>query len=292
MRFAMGNAVLAAGQFYGEVAVRRAVGGLLLSETRYPADASFPRHSHDRAYFSVLIGGAHVEQVAHEELDYRPFVATFHPSGEEHAGVVRGGSRMFVLELDPEWLSRVAADEAIPADGLTLQGSAPVQLTARLYHEFLREDGGSALDIEELACEMVAEAARSRTVESVPPRWLARVEDLLHAETDGRLDLAHIAGEAGVHPMHVTRVFRRHHGVSMGAFLRRLKVETACAWLARPGSSLADVAARLGFTDQAHFTRTFKAATGLTPGRFRDAALGRARGSRASGVQDAGAADG
>jgi len=80
----------------------------------------------------------------------------------------------------------------------------------------------------------------------------------------------------------VARVFRRHHGLSMGGYLRRLKVESACASLARPGASLADVAAGLGFTDQSHFTRTFKAATGLTPGRFRDAALGRRRVARVS----------
>jgi AraC family transcriptional regulator len=286
----MGSAVLAAGQFYGDVAVRRAANGLLLTETRYPVDASFPRHSHDLPYFSVLIGGEHVEQVAREELDYRPFVAAFHPAGEEHSGVIRGGSRMFVLELDPDWVARVSGREAVPAAGLTLQGTSSVQLTARLYHEFRQDDDCSPLAIEALACEMLAEAAHGHPTESHRPPWLTRVEDLLHAAAGGRLDLAHIADQAGVHPMHVTRVFRRHHGVSMGAFLRRLKIEAACASLARPGSSLADVAAQLGFTDQAHFTRTFKAATGLTPGRFRDAARGRHR-RQASGVQDERAAD-
>jgi AraC-like DNA-binding protein len=32
------------------------------------------------------------------------------------------------------------------------------------------------------------------------------------------------------------------------------------------------VASEAGFADQAHFTRAFKAATGLTPGRYRQAA--------------------
>ena len=287
----MGSAVLAAGQFYGEVAVRRAVNGLILTETRYPVDAAFPRHSHDLAYFSVLIGGTHVEQVAREEIDYRPFVATFHPTGEEHSGLIRGGSRMFVLEMGEAWVSRVAAREAVPAEGLRLEAGTSAQLTARLYHEFLRDDDCSALAIEGLACELLEAAAHCTQVETRRPRWLARVEDLLREEADGRLDLGYIAGEAGVHPMHAARVFRRHHGMSMGAFLRRLKVEAACASLARPGSSLAEVAARLGFTDQSHFTRTFKAATGLTPGRFRDAALGHRRARHASPVQDAGASD-
>ena len=44
------------------------------------------------------------------------------------------------------------------------------------------------------------------------------------------------------------------------------------------GDSLADVAYDTGFADQAHFTRTFKSAFGVTPGR--DRAL-RARGTTA-----------
>jgi AraC-like DNA-binding protein len=47
--------------------------------------------------------------------------------------------------------------------------------------------------------------------------------------------------------------------------MRRLEV--ARGWLheARP---LAETAFEAGFADQAHFTRTFKAAFGMTPGRY------------------------
>ncbi|HET8647273.1 MAG TPA: AraC family transcriptional regulator [Vicinamibacteria bacterium] len=275
---------LAAGQFYGDVAHRRVVNGLILTETRYGASAAFPRHSHDLPYFSLLVTGAHAEQVARREIGYRPFAAVFHPTGEEHAGEVRAGSRLFVLELDRSWLARVPGPETVPADGRVLQGVAPVELAARVYHEFHLGDRCSDLAIEGLACEMLAAATSERQAPSPRPGWLRRVEDLLHDETDERLGLSRIAAEAGVHPMHLARVFRRHHGTSLGGFVRRRKLETACALLARPGAALADVAAQLGFTDQSHFTRVFKAALGLTPGRFRDAAAGRAR--RASFVQD------
>ena len=267
---------LAAGQFYGDVAVRRVVNGLILTETRYQADAAFPRHGHDLAYFSFLVEGAHVERIAGRELEYRPFAASFHPTCEEHSGVVRGGSRMFVLELDARWLDRVPGAGSVPGGGLVLHSVASVELAARLYHEFHLGEGCSPLAIESLACEMLAAAVRRGEGPAERPAWLRRVEELLHEESDGRVGLARVAAEAGVHPMHLARVFRRHHGMSMGAFLRRLKLEAACSLLARPGTSLADVALQLGFTDQSHFTRTFKAALGVTPGRFRAAAAGRA----------------
>lgn len=281
---------LSPGQFYGAVARRRTVSGLILTETRYDADAAFPDHSHDLAYFSFLVTGAHVERVARAENDYRPFAANFHPTGEEHSGCVRGGSRMLVLELDESWLARVPGRDMLPGQGLTVPGLESVQLAARLFHEFHLADPCSALAIEGLACELLAAAARRRERATRRPAWLARVEELLHVESHGRMGLAHLAREAGVHPMHLARVFRQQHGMSMGAFARRRKIEAACAALARPGASLAEIACALGFSDQSHFTRTFRSATGLTPGRFRAAALGRrAPGApgRASSVQDA-----
>ena len=273
-----GDARLSAGEFYGQVAARRTVAGLILTETCYRTDAGFPVHSHDLPYFCFLVTGANVEQIARCELDYRPFATVFHPGGEEHSGLVRAGSRLFVLELPPGWVARVPGAESVPRTGQILPGRGSLQLAARLYHEFHLGDAGSLLAIEELAGEMLALAARSGGLGTTRPVWLSRVEDLLHAErlhaeTDGRVDLLRIAREARVHPVHVARVFRRHHGLSMGAYRRRLKVEAACSALARPGSSLASVAAELGFVDQSHFTRTFKALTGLTPGRFRAAVV-------------------
>jgi AraC-like DNA-binding protein len=47
--------------------------------------------------------------------------------------------------------------------------------------------------------------------------------------------------------------------------MRRLDV--ARAWLREP-RPLAETAVEAGFADQAHFTRTFKAAFGMTPGRY------------------------
>ena len=48
--------------------------------------------------------------------------------------------------------------------------------------------------------------------------------------------------------------------------MRRLDFARSALHRRRP---LAEVAGDAGFADQAHFTRAFKAAFGLTPGRYR-----------------------
>jgi AraC-like DNA-binding protein len=61
--------------------------------------------------------------------------------------------------------------------------------------------------------------------------------------------------------------FRRRHGTSPYRYLLMRRLDHVQARL-RHGAVLADLAAEAGFADQAHMTRMFKAAFGLTPRQF------------------------
>jgi AraC-like DNA-binding protein len=63
------------------------------------------------------------------------------------------------------------------------------------------------------------------------------------------------------------RQFHAVYGTSPYRYSLMRRIDVARGWLhnARP---LADTALEAGFADQAHFTRTFKAAFGMTPGRY------------------------
>lgn len=69
------------------------------------------------------------------------------------------------------------------------------------------------------------------------------------------MDLFHT--EVGLGPKKLARILRLHHAIG------RLR--------ALPAPSLSRIAADLGFSDQAHFTREFSAMTGETPSVFRRA---------------------
>ena len=102
-----------------------------------------------------------------------------------------------------------------------------------------------------------------------PPRWLRRARDLLHERCGSALRMGAIAGDVGIHPVHLSRSFRLHFGVTMRAYLRDLRVRRACDELRRTEHSLSRIALSMGFADHAHFTRTFKVVRGLTPREYR-----------------------
>ncbi|WP_425492857.1 helix-turn-helix domain-containing protein [Luteibacter aegosomatissinici] len=82
---------------------------------------------------------------------------------------------------------------------------------------------------------------------------------------------AELAGACGMTPRVFLRAFRGTFAESPRQWLRSVRLEAAVDALRRDVPSLSEVATACGFSDQAHFTRVFKAETGMTPGAFRKA---------------------
>ena len=80
-----------------------------------------------------------------------------------------------------------------------------------------------------------------------------------------------LAEDAGVHPVHLARVFREQEGRTPGDYLQQLRIRAACHHLRERDYPLAFIAADCGLTDQSHFTRVFRKFTGNTPAQFRRA---------------------
>jgi AraC family transcriptional regulator len=138
-----------------------------------------------------------------------------------------------------------------------------------LYRSFANETL-SRLELEEACGDMLERVSGSRIhKETKRPAWLNRALELLHESYRKSLTLAAIAGQVGVHPIHLSRVFRKHYGCTMAEFMNRLRVQFACRALAEGWTDLAIAAGDAGFADQSHLGRVFKSYTGQSPGEFR-----------------------
>jgi len=77
------------------------------------------------------------------------------------------------------------------------------------------------------------------------------------------------ATELGVTPTHLTRACRSTCGRGALDILSDRKLYEARRRLAETGEPVKDIAASLGFTSAAYFTRAFRAETGMSPTEFR-----------------------
>jgi AraC family transcriptional regulator len=93
-----------------------------------------------------------------------------------------------------------------------------------------------------------------------------RALELMDANLDSNLSVEFLAGEVELSPAHFARAFRETFGLPPHRYLLHLRLERARHLLDGENAVLADVAQRVGFADQAHFTRFFKREYGVTPG--------------------------
>lgn len=262
---------LQSGEFHGRPIGTLRHAGLTFAETEYEPGHRLPEHAHDRPFFSLLLRGDFRERAERRVRHCVPTSLVFYPEHEPHEEAFgEAGGRGFHVELGHAWLDRMREEGMTYASGSseTLDGRQNLLVT-RLYACLACD--GAGIGAEEIVLDLLAGLTRVDGLghETAPPAWLARVREMLHERYAEALRVTDLADEAGVHPVHLARVFRHHVGCTIGDYVRDLRVERACAALAEPSRSLSAIAFETGFADQAHFTRRFKQVTGFTPGRYR-----------------------
>ncbi|MFY9560649.1 MAG: AraC family transcriptional regulator [Terriglobales bacterium] len=285
MAEAGGQQALGAGSFYGAVQSRRELCGAIFTDLRHTSPRKLPAHSHELPFFAILMEGLYGERYGREERQFRPFTAHFRPAGVPHQDEIGPhGLRFFEIEIRPSWRKRLEECSAaldVARDDTT--GGELLWLGMKLFHEVHGARAGDDLSVASLLTELMASAARMpRERMQQRPAWLGRIIEKLAVEYSARLTLDALSREAGVHPVHLSRVFRKCMGEGMGEHVHRLRVRAACEQMLEPEISLAEISLAAGFADQSHFTRAFRRVTGMSPGRFREILGGRSPQSRAA----------
>jgi AraC family transcriptional regulator len=259
------------GRFFGTNVGVWSFGAFQLSESTYGAHALLPPHAHERAYLGFVVNGGHRETTGQLERDCRQSTVVFHPAAECHANrFSSAGGRIFRLEFADEWLHRLRARDARLDTPVASHGGALSNIALRIFSEFHARDSVSPLMIEGLALEFATFVMRDdAAVEGRPPAWLRLTVEYLHANALEDIRLDDVASAAGVHPAHLSRVFRKHYRCSVGQYVRTLRIDLASRELSASHRPIAEIAADFGFADQSHFSRVFAKLTGLTPARYR-----------------------
>lgn len=84
------------------------------------------------------------------------------------------------------------------------------------------------------------------------------------------ITLEDVAGQVFVSQWHLSKLINRETGMGFLDLLSRMRVEQAKKQLSDPSKRISDAAFESGFSDVAHFSKTFKKITGRTPGEYRN----------------------
>jgi AraC-like DNA-binding protein len=133
-------------------------------------------------------------------------------------------------------------------------------------------DPADMLEAQAKATELIALLLRDFTAparEARPSSSMHWVTSYMSLRLGEQLTVDDLATRAHLSPSRFAAVFRRQFGTSPHAYLTSLRVEHASSLLATTDATQAEIARLCGFADVPHFSKTFRRATGSTPGGYR-----------------------
>ena len=98
---------------------------------------------------------------------------------------------------------------------------------------------------------------------------LRRVVDWVHDHMDEEITVQSLAKIAEMKATHLERRVKRVFKMSVGQFVRKVRIELAAQLLRDTELGIAEIALRCGYSEQSSLTRQFKSAVGCPPGEFR-----------------------
>lgn len=260
------------GHYFGRKRSEMRAGGLILSECSYLPDSAIPRHVHENPYMILSLAGTQRETCADEHHFYKTHTITIHPAQEPHSQKIGStGFRCLHVEFGADWDKRNPLVSRLLKKRAHFQQSDLQWSMAGIYQEFLFRDDISTVAIEGVLLTGLSEIYRGSVSEMSRPAayWLRKARDILNDRYAESLSLQDIGDCVGVHPVHLAREFRAHYHTTVAAYIRKLRIKSACTAIAEGVLPLGQIAMECGFADQAHFCKVFKRVVGLSPGQFR-----------------------
>jgi AraC family transcriptional regulator len=223
-------------------------------------------HGHEDAHFMMITSGRY-ETAARPDTSASETLLIFNPAGTYHHDQLLGGGAFFTITI-PRQCWRALDERRLPVGPVQIATPQSQMLARRALRELGQWSFDSASLAEALCWELVGSVGAAG-IDRAPPRWLSQACDYLKSHHAVTIDLRRLAGELGVHPVHLTRTFRAFLRCTPGEYLRAWRLDRSARMLTDGRHSLAQIAFETGFADQSHLNRHFARAYGVSPGRYR-----------------------
>lgn len=252
------------------------VGGVEFLEAWFQG-AAYHKHRHDTYAFSLTRTG--VQAFAYRGAVHAStpgMVVVLHPD-EVHDGYAGadGGFGYCQVYVEPALIFEAVRQRCGRACSLPFLRN-PIVTSEKLATaiQIAFQDDREPLAIEDLIAQLAdgmieadpccANAAIPRRLDTVA---VERAREFLDAEKTRVVRSWEVEEVTGLTRFDLSRQFRAILGTSPYRYLLMRRLAFARTQMS-PRRSLADIALAAGFADQAHFTRAFTAAFGMTPARY------------------------
>jgi AraC family transcriptional regulator len=247
------------------------VGGLMLSETAYTTNITSDWHYHENPYFALILQGGSTECRKNGSMECLPGHAYFYQPDYIHRNKgYQPASRNFNVEFDKAFLPEMGL-QPDRVNGLLYKPDPRLKLLlVQLFREYKHHQATAPMAIQALSVELVTSITKDYCTIN-PPIWMQRILEILNDHWAENISLKELSAIIDVHPVTIARYFPKYAHCSLGAYIRKIRVEKSLSLIRATNLTLTEIAYQCGFADQSHFIRTFKHHTHFLPNDFRRA---------------------
>jgi len=174
-------------------------------------------------------------------------------------------TRGFHIELSADWFLKHDISSTDYEGSLQLKSPILKSLLNKVFLESKINDNQSELSIELLMLSIFSKIKlEDNDVFSKKPQWVKKLQEMLR-ETNTNFSLTSLSAALDIHPAHLSREFPKHFGITLGQYIRRLRLNKAIMLIADNSYNMTEICYKCGFYDQSHFISTFKSIYKTTP---------------------------
>ncbi len=263
----MDRSILASGQYEGHMLRKRSVDNCIISTTSYSATNDKPEwHSHENLHIACVFQEARSETKQHVYFTKKEGSVLFYHSDELHRYTTKTNfSRSTNIEIPANFLKKYNIKEAAIKKNLATKFDAK-SIILSLQAEMLSGTLAPEISMLTSLLELVSGTEETKATEA---KWILHLRELLQDNWNDLLTLDELSTILQVHPVTISKNFRKYFACTLGEYRRKIKIERSIALIKGSSKSLTEIAHFCGFADQSHFIRNFKEYTGFLPKDFK-----------------------
>ena len=236
-----------------------------ISIVNYYEPVSEEWHSHEDIHLSLILQGGNLESRKIKDTQVSPGKIMVYDQGEIHRNRFTSfPSKNLNLELKSDFFST----NHLNFHDLTIPENRRIETyldLIQIYNEFQVNDSHSKDSIQ---LSMKSLFTNNKT-SAYKPLWVNRLKEIIEDRWNEFIPLNELAHILNVHPVTISKYFKKHYKGTLGDYMRKVKVNKALYFLFNTNMSITEIAVTCGFSDHSHMIRIFKLYMGLNPKKIR-----------------------
>ena len=222
----------------------------IISLKAYEPGQLLKQHYHTYPYLSLLINGSYIEKndLKKEEISFGDFI--FRPSFYIHQNTFsKQKSVCFNIEFTNNSLDQYINFNDI---NLNLKSYSDTKIRAfSLFKSFCNEEEDTQLEsiLFEIFNEITLQNHVNKLVYSDSDR-MKKIIEVLNSNYHRSITIKELSEQIYLHPVYLVRAFKKKFGITIGEYLRRIRIKKAFELLINTRDNFLSIALSCGFYDR------------------------------------------